>query len=100
MVRMVIGASEKFPSLARIFFEAGPALGAGRLGDYFAAQTRAGRLAVRDPEIAAWQFMGLASHPATIRVLFAQEIPSPERAAELATSAVATFMAAYRPAEG
>jgi AcrR family transcriptional regulator len=97
MVRMVIGASEKFPTLARIFFEAGPAHGARRLTDYFAAQTQAGRLAAPDPEIAAWQFMGLCTHPATISVLFAQDLPPPERIAKLAACAVATFLAAYAP---
>jgi AcrR family transcriptional regulator len=97
MVRMVIAASEKFPSLARTFFEAGPAHGARRLADYFAAQTRAGRLAVADPELAAWQFMGLYAHPPMIPVLFAQEVPSPERVAQLAACAVSTFLAAYGP---
>jgi AcrR family transcriptional regulator len=99
MLRMVIGASEKFPELARIFYEAGPAHGARRLADYLAAQTRAGRLDISDPETAAWQFLGMCNHPTTIAVLSGQEMPSPDRIERLAGAAVATFLAAYRPTQ-
>jgi AcrR family transcriptional regulator len=98
MLRMVIGAAEQFPALARIFFEAGPAHGARRLSAYLEAQTRHGRLAVPDPEIAAWQFLGLCSHPTSIGVILAaQETPTEARMATLADAAVATFLAAYAP---
>jgi AcrR family transcriptional regulator len=97
LVRMVIGAAEQFPALARVFFEAGPAHGARRLAAYFAAQTQAGRLAVPDPEIAAWHFLGMCNHPTLIAVILAQEPPSEARMARLADAAVATFLAAYAP---
>ena len=40
LVRMVIGASEKFPGVARDYFEAGPAHGAARLAGYLREQER------------------------------------------------------------
>ena len=39
MVRMVIGAADKFPALARAFYEAGPAHGAALLAAYLEAQS-------------------------------------------------------------
>ena len=48
VVRMVIGACEKFPRFGQAFYEAGPACGVARLSGYLDAQVRAGRLRVAD----------------------------------------------------
>ena len=96
MVRMVIGAAEKFPALAQIFYEAGPALGRRRLTAYLEAQHARGRLVVRDPEIAAWQLLGMCCHPITVHVVLADQLlPDPARIRTYAEAAVATFLAAY-----
>jgi AcrR family transcriptional regulator len=98
LVRMVIGAAEKFPDLARIFYHAGPEKGARRLTAWFAAEAARGRLVVPDPEIAAWQFLGLCNYPTLIGVTFAaQDPPDEARMRHLADTAVATFLAAYAP---
>ena len=98
MVRMVIGAAEKFPELARIFYEAGPGHGARRLSAYLAAQTERGRLAVPDPDLAAWQFLGMCNHPPLLGVILAaRAAPDDARVDQLVDSAVATFLAAYAP---
>jgi AcrR family transcriptional regulator len=96
MVRMVIGAAEKFPSLARIFYEAGPAFGRRRMSAYIEAQQARGRLRPADSELAAWQLNGMCSHPVMVHVVLAAEpAPPPERIRAYAKSAVATFMAGY-----
>ncbi len=96
LVRMVVAASEKFPSLARVFFEAGPARGAAALTAYIEAQNRRGRLAVPDPEASAWQFLGACTQCIMIALLAAAvPSPTPERAAYLAGNAVDMFLAAY-----
>lgn len=101
LVRMVIGASEKFPGIARSFFEAGPANGARRLAAYLSDQCRRGTLEIPDPETAAWQFLGTCHHPTLIGVLLAgQDAPDAARARMLAERAVATFMAAYAVRRG
>jgi AcrR family transcriptional regulator len=98
LVRTVIGAAETFPDLARTFFEAGPAHGARCLSGYLAAQTARGRLAVSDPELAAWQFLGMCNHPTLIAVILAaQDAPDDDRIHRIAESAVSTFLAAYTP---
>jgi len=96
MVRMVIGAAEKFPALARAFYDAGPSFGHRRLTEYLKAQEDRGRLLLRDPELAAWQFLGMCCHPVTVHVVLAgQAPPSAERVRLYAVSAVATFLASF-----
>jgi len=96
MVRMVIGAAEKFPRLARVFYEAGPEFGRRRLSAFLEAQQARGRLVVPDPEIAAWQFMGMCCHPVTVHMVLAdQPLPGGARVRAYAEAAVSTFLAAY-----
>ena len=62
LLRMVIAAADKFPSVARTFYEAGPAHGARCLTGYLEEQNRRGRLAIPDPATSAWQFLGMCTH--------------------------------------
>jgi AcrR family transcriptional regulator len=97
MVRMVIGIADKFPALARAFYEAGPNHGRRHLSAYLEAQRDRGRLVMDDPETAAWQFMGMCCHPVTVHVLLAgQPAPEPARVRSYAVASVATFLAGYR----
>lgn len=98
LVRMVVGAAEKFPDIGRTFFDAGPALGAQRLGAYLAAQAARGVLALDDPLTAAWQFLGMCNHPAMIATVMAGA-PRPDAATaeRYAEAAVRTFMQAHAP---
>lgn len=100
LLRMVIAVSDKFPALARTFYEAGPAKGVAMLSAYFEAQTRHGRLAVPDPEIAAWQFLGMCNHPTLTRAaLTGEAMPDAARIERVVDAAVHTFVSAYRPAK-
>ncbi len=96
LLRMVIGAAEKFPGLARDYFEAGPAHGAERLAAYLREQERLGAVSIPDAETAAWQFFGMCQQPTLIGgLLSARPAPDAERVRMLAETAVATFLAAY-----
>lgn len=98
LVRMVVGVGDKFPDLARIFFDAGPRRGRDALIAYLTAQTELGRLRVDEPEIAAAQFLGMCCHMAVMRCLLAGEpLPEPASLERYATSAARVFMAAYGP---
>ncbi|PXW61554.1 TetR/AcrR family transcriptional regulator [Chelatococcus asaccharovorans] len=98
LLRMVIGAAEKFPALGRAFFEAGPCYGVKRLSTYLAAQRAAGRLLIEDTDLAAAQFMGLIQGSLTKGPLFGvNERPSPEDIEVTVASAVRVFFAAYGP---
>ena len=98
LIRMVIGAGDKFPGLARIFFDAGPRRGRDALIAYLTAQHERGRLHIDDPAIAAAQFLGMCCHMAVMRCLLAGDT-APDAAAldAYAIAAARTFMAAYGP---
>lgn len=64
MLRMTVESAADQPDLARAFFEAGPATSRRRLADFLAMETKAGRMAVDDPVLAAEFFasMVIGSH--------------------------------------
>lgn len=98
MVRMVMGAADKFPHLSRQFYEAGAGHGHARLSGWLAEQHAAGRLNVPEPELAAWQFLSVCCHPLTVRVTMGA-LPAPDAAMirHYVDAAVKTFLAAYGP---
>ena len=98
LLRMVIAAADKFPSVARAFYEAGPAHGARCLTGYLEEQNRQGRLAVPDPATSAWQFLGMCTHALAVGILAgADPTPDAARIARHAANAVDMFLGAYAP---
>jgi AcrR family transcriptional regulator len=57
--RLVIAESGRFPELAEMVRQSGAAAGMARIADLLAAEMAAGRLASRDPGLAAEQFLYL-----------------------------------------
>jgi AcrR family transcriptional regulator len=98
LVRMVIGACEKFPHLGQSFFEAGPALGVARLSAYFEAQVAAGRLRKADTDLAAKHFLHLCQAGHFTGLLFAAggELSESDMHRRV-DEAVRVFMAGYGP---
>jgi len=70
LARVVIAAAEKFPSIGRAFYEAGPLYGATRLAAELQNLEKSGALKVPDPERAAWQFVDLCQSYVYKRLLF------------------------------
>jgi len=98
VIRMVIGACEKFPRLGKAFFEAGPVQGATRLGAYLDAQVAAGRLRPCDTNLAARQFLHLCQAGILTRMLFrVGDAVTPEEITHHVTEAVRVFLAGYGP---
>lgn len=97
--RVVMAESARFPELGRAFFEGGPATARAQLGAWLAAQTRAGRLRVADPPLAAEQLMALLRAGPHLRATLGVP-PKPDEAEIEATvrSAIHTFLAAHGPA--
>ena len=98
LIRMVIGACEKFPRFGRAFFEAGPAQGIARLSAYLDRQVAAGRLRSSDTELAAKHFLHLCQSGLLTRLLF--NAGGPVTAAEIGyrvDEAVRVFLAGYGP---
>lgn len=98
VIRMVIGATEKFPRLGQAFYEAGPVQGVTRLTAYLSAQVAAGRLVAEDPELAAMHFLHLCQAGLLTRLLFAVgEAVTAEDIAHRVDEAVRVFLAGYGP---
>lgn len=98
VVRMVIGACEKFPRFGQAFFEAGPAQGIARLSGYLDRQAAAGRLRAHDTELAAKHFLHLCQAGLLTRLLF--NAGGPVSAADIGyrvEEAVRVFLAGYGP---
>jgi AcrR family transcriptional regulator len=99
--RVVVAEAAKFPALARHFYEAGPVRAMAHLADLLAAETKAGRLAVPDPDFAAEQFFGLCQTRVVMRSKLMLELePEPADVARVVEGAVAMFLAAYAPQAG
>ncbi|WP_426313321.1 TetR/AcrR family transcriptional regulator [Methylobacterium fujisawaense] len=99
LVRMVIGASEKFPRFGQVYYQAGPACGVDRLSRYLDAQVQAGRLTIADTELAARHFLHLCQAGLLTRLLFAAGgIAGEAEMRHQIDEAVRVFLAGYGPA--
>lgn len=96
--RLVVGESERFPELGRVFYESGPRIVLGRIGEYLGELMDKGRLRRADPEVAAQHFTDLAISgvywPSVWGVL---EDLTPEELEGQVARAVDTFLRAYAP---
>ena len=98
LVRLVIGASEKFPAIARTMFESGPVYGAERLERFLIERRNRGEIGPGDMSVAAWQFIGMVHHRTMTEAILGG-LPPPDEALARARAeqTVATFLAAYGP---
>lgn len=98
VIRMVIGACEKFPRFGQAFFEAGPAMGVARLTAYLDAQVAAGRLKAADTDLAAKHFLHLCQAGLLTRLLFNAGGPvTQDEIRYRIAEAVRVFFAGYGP---
>lgn len=58
LFRLAVGESVRFPQLAQVMVDRGPAVSYGRLRAFIAARVAAGEIQVEDAQIAAEQFLG------------------------------------------
>lgn len=96
LLRIVISAAEKFPSIAQAFFEGGPCTGQSRFAALLARQVALGRLDIEDLDTAASQFLNLCQADVIRGMLFGKvEQPSSAQLAAHVDAAVRVFLAAY-----
>ncbi len=96
--RVVISESVRFPELGRAFYDNGPGVFRQLFGEWLAAQTAAGRMAVPDPAIAADQFVGLMRGGMYLRATLGLTPPPTEAEIDATVAAAADiFVKAYAP---
>lgn len=99
--RIVIAMAERKPELGARFYAQGPQRGKALLVQFLQDEVTAGRLAIEDAELAAFQFAEMCMAGIFRRRLFAH-MSAPPTAEEIARSvegAVTVFMRAYAPLE-
>lgn len=102
LYRVVVAEAPRQPEVGRAFYEAGPDRLAGSLASYLADQARQGKLALRDPRLAAEQFLGMICGHHHLRVLLGirdTELTPEERNRQVESS-VSRFLAASLPRAG
>lgn len=96
--RIVVAEAVRFPELATTFYQAGPSPTMALVSRYLAGATRAGLLAVPDPDVAAEQFLGMLKSHLHLRLLLAmQSTPDPAEIDRLIAAAVGLFTRGYAP---
>ncbi len=94
--RLVIGEASRFPEIARMYYEHGPALSIKQLEQYLNTENSRGSLKIDDAHDAATMFTGMLIHFIYLRTLFTVSMaPSSHQLKEHARKAVDTFLAAY-----
>jgi len=96
MVCLAVRGAAEFSDLARAFYEGGPRTSRMRLAEFLERETRAGRLAVDDPTLAAEFFFGMVIGAHQLRILL--NVPTEvgdARVDAIARAAAARFMKAY-----
>jgi AcrR family transcriptional regulator len=94
--RVVASEAVKFPALARIFYESGPARATGAMAAWLQNQAFLGRLAVPDPQFAAEQFFALCQTRIGLQCrLNLRPSPSEREINDLVDAAVRMFLRYY-----
>jgi AcrR family transcriptional regulator len=93
LLRAVVGAAAKFPSLGRAFYETGMQPPVERLAQYLKENARARGAGPWDAELVAMQFFAFLQASVAIPMLIAHEpSPSPQRCSEIIAQAVRTLL--------
>ncbi len=94
--RICLAESDRFPDLARAFFQSGRKILVERLADRLRAAAGRGDLAIEDPGFAAAQFVELCRADLHDRLLFGMaERPGEAEIARTVSGAVTMFLARY-----
>jgi len=94
--RVIVAEAIRSPQLARIFYEAGPALGLKRLDAYLQDARERGLVQIDDCEFAAGEFLSLCrGHQHFMYVLNLEACPTPEQIKVQAKHAVSLFLKSY-----
>jgi AcrR family transcriptional regulator len=96
---LIVGERERFPDLARTYYERGPLRSQTLLSSFLNEQVRRGRLAVPDTEEAAQFFIGMLKQRWAFDVLlFPEPMPTEVALRQHVERVVSMFLALYKPA--
>src|SRR5262249_8447117 len=96
LFRLAVGESVRFPQLAQVMFDRGPAVSYARLRGFITARVETGELRVTDPQIAAEQFLGGIVGHLQLRQALGQPAVDPGQITARVEAGITTFVGAYR----
>ena len=96
MYRIVVAEAPRFPELGRIFYDSGPKVMIDRIADVLRRATDRGLLKLRDPRIAAIQFISLIRGELHLTRILGLKSAS-KNPAEYIEASVDLFLAGYGP---
>lgn len=95
-LRMVIAEGPRFPALTKTFFEKGKAPAMAAVADYLEALAKRKLITVKNPKLAARQFLGLIDEPLLwVRVVGADESFTKQERDVVVQQAVDMFLGFY-----
>jgi TetR/AcrR family transcriptional regulator, mexJK operon transcriptional repressor len=95
MYRIVVAEAPRFPELGRIFYESGPKVMINRVADLLAGAAKRGLLEIRDPRVAAVQFISLVRGDSHLTRILGLKATSKNVAADYIEGGVDLFLAGY-----
>lgn len=96
LMRLIIAERDRFPDIARMYYEQGPLHGHNLLRDYFEALIGQGLIEIRSADEASEFFRGMLMHQRYIDQLFLDApVPSAEEVGVRARHVVDRFLDAY-----
>jgi AcrR family transcriptional regulator len=96
LFRLAVAEYVRFPQLAQVLFDQGPAVSYARLRDFIVERVSAGEIHVDDPQIAAEQFLGGIVGHLQLRRALGQAPTDPSHVTARVEAGVKTFLAAHR----
>lgn len=96
MFRICVPERDRFPDIARNFYESGPEMGRKRIEEVLAMAVERGELKIDNLTLAAEQFSDLAKSHLWLKAVFGVQTEfSQDEISNVVTEAVETFMARY-----
>ncbi|MDX1403705.1 MAG: TetR/AcrR family transcriptional regulator [Woeseiaceae bacterium] len=100
LIRLIIAERDRFPDIARMYYEQGPLHGHLLLRDYFEILIEKGLLDIRSADEAAEFFRGMLMHQLYLEQLFLESSPlSAEEIGVKARHVVDRFLEAYQESD-
>ncbi|MDJ0859286.1 MAG: TetR/AcrR family transcriptional regulator [Dinoroseobacter sp.] len=94
--RLCVAEADRFPDMARSFYEAGPLVARTALLEYFDEAISRGELLIADKPLAADQFLELCRTDVQLQLLLGVgKTPDPARIDRIVSGAVELFLARY-----
>ena len=97
LYRTMVSEAPHFPELTQTFFNNGPGSASRHLASFFRSLKKQGYLDLKDPQLAAEQFLGMVRGDIHLAAVLAAQTPTKNKIAKSVEHAVETFLCGAAP---